>query len=656
MTMPPAALPLLLLLAAALPAAGAAQRSAGGQGAGAFDAAAEGLKAAPSDTELFLIAVENLPDGSPSRARLLSEAAAARLKADAGDYAAHLGACRVLRSQGRPQEAAASCRKALELEPTAYPVYRELGLAYAAAGSARKAAETLAQGVEISSGDYKAHFHLAKFLEGRGDAPRAKASYGRALALAGRDSTPEGARYRSLAEAGLKRTAAKSARDSAPGSPAGRQRFEACMARVREDFLRDNLGLALQQSDECLKLSPADPRLAAERAPLLVRLGRQEEGAREYERAAGLAADAQEASRLRVKAAETWHKLSRDREAAAQYAAAAKAAPLDAGALRAYAGALEAVPDHAGAAAAYDDLLKLDPSDERARTRRDELKASALSDPEVLQELKDRLAVPKEKTAASPEDLKLFARIRAAELGGAVDYIRRRQPSTPGLVVKPERKGAAKVALTAAGYRAYVTQATRDAVKFFEAEKIGMREIFQLRNETGAPVFEKSGRLTPEGEELWRKSVPGKKTWLMPYDAVPSNPQAVKAERDISEARGQGYEEISEPEYLWLLRATDCPEDVMAKDPVFLRIFSDGARRRYLLCYVPNSLCMNPVNEKLPPYIARYRSGDDHISKEKFSTSFFGSRGSRKYRFCEDGKIWGGDVKVPDPLKVDGPR
>jgi len=660
----------LLLSACLLPAAPA--RAAGeleraraaaalGSEARAFDIAMEGLKAAPGDRQLFLYAVEQLPEGSAPRARQLALAAADRLAKDPADYAGHLGVCRAQRALGKTQEAVANCRKALELEPTAYSAYRELGLTYAAEGNPRKAAETLAQGVEISSSNIQAYYHLGRVLEKRGDHVRAAASYKKGIALPGGGTGGDAAYYRALlraglrrAEAGMRRARAAAARASGPER---KRQAGACMQKFRDEFLKDNLGMALEQSEACLKLSPSDPDLAAARAPILVRLGRYEEGGREYERAAGLyGAAGQPAALSRLKAAETWQKLGKPDEALAQYRLAVQASPQHLDALKGLAAALEARSDFSGAAETYDAILALQPADARARTRREELRSSALSNEQILRELKLRSAVPADKTMLLPGDIKLFKALKAAEIDGGVDYLKRKAPSAAGLMFRHETPEGPRMLMTGHGYKVYNFHATRDAVKFFEAERVDMRDIFKLRTRSGDPVFDKAGKLTQEGETLWRGLVPGSKTWLLTYEPVPESPQALQANKDISAAEKEGYREISEPEYLWLLRATDCPEDVMAQPPVNLRVISDGARVRYLLCYSPGSLCMNPINEKLPPYIESYRSGNDDLSGSQVHSGFFGSKAAKKMRFCENGKIWdGGTGTPPAPVTVPAP-
>lgn len=633
---------------AAEEALGRARRAAAaGSEAGALDIAFSGLGGRPVDRELFLYAVELLPEGPSKYAAYLGTAAKAMLGENGEDYAWYLGVCKALRCAARAREAVSNCTKALELDPTAYPVYRELGLSYAAAGNPRKALEILEQGVELSSSSCQAHYTLAKVLEARGEFARAALYYGKALPLAGSDRDPGAGRYAALIKAGLKRTESKKETRARP-RPApprrGNQAAAECLLKFKEAVLKDTPDSALARSGACLKLSPSDPGLAAERAPLLVRLGKYEDGVKEYERAAALyGGNAAMAAFCRIKSAETWLKLGDRGKAIDQYRLALASNPRDLNALKGLASALEARSDLGGALETYTAILMLDPSNDRVRARKEEIKAGLLTGGQILEELRLRQAVDPAKTAPQPEDIKLFRAIKSAETGGAVDYLKGKAPSAKGMTARRESREGPRLMLTGAGYKAYIFHATRDALKFFEAQGIGLREIFKLRDLAGNPVFDPAGRLTPEGDEARRKAAAGEKTWLLPYEPVPQSPQAVKTVREMEEAKKNGYAEIEEPEYLWLLRATDCPENVMQDSPIKLLILNDGVRRRYMLCWFETGLCMNGVNNKLPSYIAKYRNGDTEISDAKTSTAFFGAGGIKKRRFCENGKLWNGE-------------
>ncbi|OGR63734.1 MAG: hypothetical protein A2X31_08635 [Elusimicrobia bacterium GWB2_63_22] len=643
--------------AAGDPLTRARETAALGDPAKALSIAMDGLKAAPADRELFLYAVEMLPEAPTPHAGALAAAAAARVQKKDEHYAWYLGLCKALRISAKSQEALSNCKKALELEPTAYPVYRELGLTYAAAGNPRKAAETLEQGVEISSSDYKAHYNLGRVLELRGDGARAAQSYSRGLSLTIRAQTPDSQYYRALLKAGLRRSGKLKAKAQpklkAPGKTAARKAADprqaaACLAKFREEFLKDNLGSALETSDACVRLSPSDPELASERAPLMVRVGKYEEGVREYERAAVLYGPNNSMSAFcRVKAAETWLKLRETTKALAQYRLALAASPQDLNALKGLAELQENRSDSAGALTTYEAILKLDPGNARAGARRDELKTALLSDDQILAELHLRQAIDEQKTALLPEDSKLFKAIKAAELGGAVDYLKAKVPTARGMTVEKKTAAGTKILLTGAGYKAYVFHASKDAIKVFETSGVGLREIFQLRDLTGAPVFDPAGRLTPEGETVWRTGAGTQKTWLLPHEPVQESPKARETRQKIAALQGRGYEEISEPEYLWLLKVTRCLEMTLQNAPVSAIIqLDDGTRPRYMICYDEKADCSNLCNNKLPSYIASYRANNTTEIESDYSTGFFGRGAVKKRRFCENGEVWMGDIGI----------
>ncbi|MBI5743792.1 MAG: hypothetical protein HY952_04515 [Elusimicrobia bacterium] len=652
------------LLAAALAPLSAAEKAPTAGAELSVGAAFAQLKRSPTDAALLLRAVELTPEGRSPYSEELEAAARARLANDKSDYAAYLALCKALRCSARAQEAVSNCRRAMELDPTAYPAYRELGLSYAASGDPRKAEETLEQGVELASSSYRARYDLARLLEAHGDAGRAAAHYRRASELAGRATGPDAQYYRALANGGLRRsgraaadkrkTQAKKKVTPAPAAPAAAPvAAAACLEKFKAASAADTPAAALAQSDACLKLSPADAGLAAGRGPLLVRLGRYEDGVKEYERAAALYKDnGPMAAFCLGKAAETWLKLGDPAKAEARYRKAIEASPRDLNALKGLAAAQEARADLKGAEATYELILGLDPADANSKKRREELRTGSLTGPQVLEELRLRQAVPETRTEALPEDLALFKAIRAAETAGGVDYVRGKDRAAKGLIVQRSEGGAAKLALTAAGYKAYVFYATKDAVKFFEGEGVGLREIFQLRTGSGAQVFDKSGKLTREGEELWRGSQKGTKSWLLPYEPVPDSAlaQASKeAQAQIDTFVKQGYEEISEPEYLWLLKATRCPQTTLKSERIHaVKELNDGVRQRYLLCSRDTGLCMNECIGKLPLYIAAYRSNNaEQFLANETHSSFFGS-GAKGRHFCENGEVWIGNVGTED--------
>jgi len=130
----------------------------------------------------------------------------------------------------------------------------------------------------------------------------------------------------------------------------------------------------------------------------------------------------------------------------------------------------------------------------------------------------------------------------------------------------------------------------------------------------------------------------------MPYDPVPDSAlaKASKEAQDKVDAElRQGYQEISEPEYLWLLTATTCTDDIMMNDPINMKMVLDGTNRRYLLCFSDQAPCATKPNIVLPSYIVGYRESKHFVPGSSSHAGFFGS-GPKKYHFCENGKIWDG--------------
>jgi len=616
------------------------------------------LKASPGDRELLLRAIETAAD-LPDNAATLESSAMLVLKRDPADYAGFLALCKAMRSSGRAQEGLSNCKRAMELDPTNYPSYRELGLTYAAAGNPKKAIETLQQGVEISSSSSQAYYNLANILEKRGAIVRAHSYYTKGLTL-----PLDSVQYNTLLREGAGRTAGKKAKAAvktpAPKAhrppAADKQQTAACLAKFREEVLKDGPETALARSEACAQLSPAPPELPAERAPLLVRLGRYEDGVKEYERAAALyGAKDPMAAFCRIKAAETWLKLGDPSKAIAQYKLALASSPGDLNALKGLASAQESISDHAGVLVTYTAILKLEPGNDKVRARSGELKAGLLTNDQILEELHLRQAVDAQKTALLPEDAKLFKAIKTAELSGAVDYLKAKAPGGKGMTVERQSEGVTKLLLTGSGYKSYVFYATRDAVKLFEGRGIGLREVFQLRDLAGAPVFDPSGKLTPEGEEVWRNGAGTQKTWLLPAEPVEESPKAKEARAQMASLEGSGYAEISEPEYLWLLKVTRCPEFTLKNPPVNAAVqLDDGTRPRYMLCYDEKGSCKNQCNSKLASYIASYRENNTAEIESDYSTGFFGRGAIKKHRFCEDGEVWMGGG-YPNPCSTAKP-
>ena len=648
-----------------------------------LDAAVAALKKNPADKDLYLCALELLPDSlsSPADNKSGPDAEAFRtitiraLKKEKDFYGYYLGLCKLQRAGGETKEALLNCKKALELDATPYAVYRELGLTWARNGNTAKADEMLSQGVELFANTYRAYFDRAALRENSGETKTALADYLKALSLLKepgtvrqlRDAAVMSARIKELSTreksqpltqtpaqpsqpakktkdtaAGGGASAISPSTDTLAGAPSAAD-IESCARDFRLELTAASYDAAERSSARCLKLSPLDPELRKDRAALLVRLGRYEEAIGQYARAGELYKNRPMRAFCQVKTAEILLKLGLGADAEKTYKAALETSSGDLNALKGLAKIYEERGDLRSAAAVYAKILSTEPANAEARLRLSEIETELTPPEQALADLKQRKAVDSQKPAAGPEDIKLFKDITAADRDGAVDYIKRRHPSLRGLVLERPGVIGPRLVLTGEGYRHYLSFLSQEAIVFFEGKSITLREIFALRDNSGAPLFDKAGKLTAEGAAALRLARKGQKSWLLTYEPVPLSPLAEKANMEIQTARGQGYEEISEPEYLWLSRATNCPEDIILAPPMNAKRINDGARIRYMICFRGFAPCLNSVNKSLPNYIEAYRSGKTEISDSRTSTAFFGSGAVKKLRLCENGKIWSGE-------------
>ncbi|MBU2572964.1 MAG: tetratricopeptide repeat protein [Elusimicrobia bacterium] len=646
-----------------------------GQTGKALDICLEGLNKNPADRELYLYAVEILPEGHSKRAASLHAITAGAPAAD-DDYIYHFGLCKIYRNSGQAPEALSNCKRAMEREPTAWPVYRELGLTYSKNGKHKKAVETLSQGVELSSDNYKAYYYLAAEYEKTSDRPRALKNYLKALALVKKAADFDARSYSGIIRGKIKRLSVKKGmkrprQASKKAAARPRMTFDACVSDAQESERKNDLAAAEKKLSACAGLMPQNAQVRLERANLLARLGKYEPAGEEYQRAAALfgkkdppaphffqkgqsagqaaPGDSNQAMAAfcHIKTAQTWSKLGDQAKTALYYQKALEINKNELNALLGLAGAYEAKADLAAAAALYERVLKVEPSNAKAKERLDDINFSLLSNAGILSELKERKAVDAAKTELSEEDLNTVKTMRQAEKRGAIDFLKGRAPLMNGLIVVRQVRGGVKLMLTMAGFKAYQSYLTRDAVGFFEKKGITLSEVFVLKDLKGKPIFDPAGNLTGDGMAAYWQAQAGTKSWLMPYEAPASVSAAasapVKENPETEQALKDGYREISEPEFSWLLSATECPVETLTEKPgEILKLIKAPKRQRYFLCYMQGAICAMKGTNKLATYIENYRRGDTHIPETK-ATAFFGAKVSQGRRFCHNGKIWMGD-------------
>ncbi len=390
----------------------------------------------------------------------------------------------------------------------------------------------------------------------------------------------------------------------------------------------------------CAAAAPRNPQVKIDRAGYLEKMGRHEEAIAQYQQAAGLLSrNAPLAALCQRKTAQAYSRLNDTTKAIVHYGKALEINEKDTDAAIGLAAVYEATRDLKKAEELYARVLKYDPVNARARERLDEIKPSVLSGARLLQELRDRGAADGKKIAAGTDDIALLNALRLAERNGAVDYLRSKTSYISNLVVEKREQERVRVLLTPAGLKSYQNFLSRDAVSFFEKQGIALQEVFTLRDLTGQPVFDKSGRLTPEGTQAYLQGKAGIKSWLMHYEAVVITQEDAKLNEEIKGLLKDNYQEISEPAYLWLARVTTCPDDVLQDPKTFckMRILRTSKARRYFLFYQDQ---FPDCNLALNLALVDYYAGETDVSDTTRGTSFFGTGGNEKHRLCENGKLW----------------
>ena len=567
----------------------------------ALEACISALKKDPADESLYAYALEILPEG-PSRYHgpllaIIDKAAALKT----GAYIYPLGRCKLARGAGQAAAALLNCKKARELDPTAWPVYRELGLTYSSLGDGARAAETLTQGAELYPGSYKAYYCLANEYEKQKNTEAALKNYRKALELLRTSGNAGPHAQTALIRDKIERLAADTRSKTAPKNPG-----------APDPKPRTPDSAPKELFTACMKAA----ELPGKTGPM--------------------------AAFCYLKAGQTYFKLHDLPKAILYYGKALETNGNDLNAMLGLAAAYETGGELKKAETMYARVLKAEPANAKARERLDEISSAFLSDSQLLDELRGRGAPDDKKPVPSPEDVKLLKAIRLAERNGAVDYLRAKTSYTKGSIVEKQEPDHVRLMLTLAGFKNYQSYLTRDAVSFFEKKNISLRDIFTLRDLAGRPLFDKGGRLTQEGMQAYWNGGTGVKSWLMRYETVSKSPEDDKFNAQIAELLKNGFMEISEPEYLWLIKATDCPEDVLQTPPCGIKMLASSKLRKYFLCHSETALCYTAEARILSVYVARYRSGNDWVPETGGTTAFFGTGGGEKRRFCHNGKIWNG--------------
>lgn len=229
---------------------------------------------------------------------------------------------------------------------------------------------------------------------------------------------------------------------------------------------------------------------------------------------------------------------------------------------------IESQGDKKAAAQIYEVALAVEPLNIIARKHLRALEPIYFSDEQMLEAMKQRYAVMPDKQELSAEDKELFSKIHSAEQQEGVAYLKNKYPQLPAEYVVTLFKDTdfAREVLTLSGYNAMRKQVGQDAVAVFQKLNVRVQDIFDLRDMKGKKIFLDDTTLTDSGYLVYHAALNGKKTYLLPNEAVPPTKAFLaKVSNRVKELQSKGYTEISRPELAMIKKQTNCSEETLTK-------------------------------------------------------------------------------------------
>lgn len=295
---------------------------------------------------------------------------------------------------------------------------------------------------------------------------------------------------------------------------------------------------------------------------------------------------------------------------------------------------LEQKGDLKTAARAYKTALRVEPYNIIARDNYRRLEPEILTDNEILEELKERKAISGEVQILTTPARALFMQIHRAEQNNGVGFVSEKYKGTPpkGFILeKNTGRPDIRLMLSLSGYNAFMSHMSLDAAKHFQTYGLTPADVYKLRDRRGEPVFDDKKVLTEEGISVYKQSLAGQKTFLTPKEPLPAAAQAQSQEE--AALRLEGFDiEISNKEYVYVLKETKCSEQTLVKARVVKFILHPVSPR----VFIGRPAQLEGAPEKIAVYnlVMNYRGN----IKDKVPThdNFFGSGAAQKVTLCNN--------------------
>jgi tetratricopeptide (TPR) repeat protein len=428
--------------------------------------------------------------------------------------------------------------------------------------------------------------------------------------------------------------------------PAFGSGFQDCVALAREYYNLGEMDKAEREFKRCVRINPQDTDVQLSLAGVLFRNSKLDEAKPFFLQALqSLPPDSEFIPYVHSRLGDIFLSENDFKKAKEHYSVTVKTDKTDANAIIGLARCYSKDEDWDTAAKLFRLGLKLEPSNPIADKGLRKVEPHIMSAEEILNELKERKAVSPDTIVLGAQDRDLFMQMRFAQEIGAVDFLKDKIKVIPNdyFVERITEWGTYRLLLTKKGFDAYKKLLTKDAIVFFSGKGYDVGKTFKLQSFEGKPLFEKGGVLTFEGMKVYAFALRGARRYYLPGDKVPKEMYGYLSETDrrVAKILDDGYEEISEPEFIWLSRETLCSEPTFRKnlDMVILEIDPNNNKlgRRYFV----DKTGYRKDAGTLYSLIYSYRMGQK-IDRNKFSAkrNFFGRGGYSTPTLCSsDGEL-----------------
>ena len=298
----------------------------------------------------------------------------------------------------------------------------------------------------------------------------------------------------------------------------------------------------------------------------------------------------------------------------------------------------EQTGNYQSAAEYFKKALAVDFTNLVARERLIALEPDILTNEELISTMKERNILDPHALDYEQQDFDLLKKMIKAEKNNALVYLNDKYEGKipPGLIVeKYPGKLYVRRMLSYGGYKDLMFLLSKDAIDFFLEQGVYKREILKLRDFEGNNIFDEKGYLTDAGLIAYNLSLNGEKAYLLPSQPLPSTSK--KADMTVKKLISQGYTEITNTEYAYIMEKTRCNEHTLVSNLAVKIVPVSYEKRRFLIILPPQK---NPLAE-VPYYLVQQRRKENKSASNNapvYSTTF--GTGTRRPFVCkEDGNL-----------------